>query len=139
MGKKSKRDSEHDIIEKEINNISTNKKIHYKKTAEKIRQQNWIDWDQKTQKKSVDEIYNSFNNILKESIVEIEQKTKKHKLHVEKPYITSKILNERKSVQKARKKFIKNQSESNEKTFKELKKEYNKTLLKARNNYFETN
>ena len=135
-GKKSKRDSEQNIIEKEINNISTNKKIHYKKTAEKIRQQNWIDWDQKTQKKSVDEIYNSFNNILKESIVEIEQKTKKHKLHVEKPYITSKILNERKSVQKARKKFIKNQSESNEKTFKELKKEYNKTLLKARNNYF---
>ena len=51
------------------------------------------------------------------------------------PYITKAILEQGKSVKKVRKKFIKKPTESNENEYKVQKREYNKTLRNAKNEY----
>ena len=116
---------------------STKNNINYPKTVEKIRKTNWEKWESENSNCNVEERYSSFENIIKKCIVTVDKKTKKQKkLKSDKPYITKEILVQKTKVEKARKKFLKKNNNENEIEFKTLKKEYDKALRSARNEYF---
>ena len=66
----------------------------------------------------------------------LHENSKKRKNEPKMPYITKTILEKGKIVQKARKKFLNKTTETNENKYKDLKREYNKTLRKAKNEYY---
>ena len=123
------------------NDLNTEQKtknsINYPKTVEKIRKTDWEKWETEYANCNVDEMYGSFENIIKKCIVTVDKKTKKQKkLKSDKPHITKVILEQKTKVEKARKKFLKKNNDENEIEFKTLKKEYDKALRTARNEYY---
>jgi hypothetical protein len=111
--------------------------INYPKTVEKIRKTDWAKWETEYANCNVEEMYGSFENIIKKCIVTDDKKTKKQKkLKSDKP---KEILEQKSKVEKARKKFLKKNNEVNEIEFKSLKKVYDKALRAARNEYYVQN
>ena len=110
-----------------------NKRVHYKKSAKEIQKVDWRNWTQINKKTDLNKLYDSFHNIIQNCIVHENSKSKKNEPKM--PYITQAILAQGKTVKKARKKFLKKTTESNENEYKALKREYNKTLRKAKNEY----
>ena len=84
-------------------------------------------------KSDLNTLYDSFHNIIQNCIVY--ETTKRKKNEPKMPYITKTILEHGKKVKNARKKFIKKPTETHENKYKVLKREYNKTLRKAKNDY----
>ena len=111
-----------------------NKRVHYKKSAKEIQKVDWRNWTQINKKTDLNKLYDSFHNIIQNCIVHENSKSKKNEPKM--PYITQAILAQGKTVKKARKKFLKKTTESNENEYKALKREYNKTLRKAKNEYY---
>lgn len=115
----------------------TKNSINYHKTVEKIRKTDWVKWEIEYANCNVEVMYSSFENIIKKCIVIDDKKTKKQKkLKSDKPFITKEILEQKSKVEKARKNFLKKNNEVNEIEFKSLKKEYDKALRTARNEYY---
>ena len=114
----------------------TKSSINYSKTVNKIRKTDWRKWETEYVNCNVEEMYDSFEEIIKKCIVTVDKKTKKQKL--DKPFVTKEILEQKTKVEKARKKFLKNNNEGNEIQFKTLKKKYDKSLRDARNEYYGT-
>ena len=111
-----------------------NKRVHYKKSAKEIQKVDWRKWTQMNKKSDINELYDSFHNIIQNCIIHENCKRKKNEPKM--PYITKAILEQGNTVKKARKKFLKKTTESNENEYKVLKREYNKTLKKAKNEYY---
>ena len=111
------------------------KRVHYKKSAYNIQKVNWNNWNQINKKSDLNKLYDSFHNTILNCIVYENCKRKKNEPKM--PYITKTILDQGKTVKKARKKFIKKRTETNENEYKALKREYNKTLRKAKNDYYQ--
>ena len=111
------------------------KRVHYKKSANNIQKVNWNNWTQINKKSDLNKLYDSFHNTILNCIVYENCKRKKNEPKM--PYITKTILEQGKTVKKARKKFIKKRTETNENEYKALKREYNKTLRKAKNDYYQ--
>ena len=116
------------VIEKD------NKRVHYKKSANEIQKVDWRKWTQMNKNSDLNELYDSFHNIIQNCI--IHENSKKKNNEPKMPYITIAILEQGKTVKKARQKFLKKTTESNENEYKALKREYNKTLRKAKNEYY---
>ena len=111
-----------------------NKRVHYKKSAKEIQKVDWRKWTQMNKKSDINELYDSFHNIIQNCIIHENCKRKKNEPKM--PYITKAILEQGNTAKKARKKFLKKTTESNENEYKVLKREYNKTLKKAKNEYY---
>ena len=111
-----------------------NKRVHYKKSAYEIQKVDWRKWTQINKNKDLNELYDSFHNTIQNCIRHENSKRKKNEPKM--PYITKAILEQGKSVKKVRKKFIKKPTESNENEYKVQKREYNKTLRNAKNEYY---
>ena len=109
------------------------KRVHYKKSAKQIQKVDWRNWTQINKKSDLNTLYDSFHNIIQNCIVY--ETTKRKKNEPKMPYITKTILEHGKKVKNARKKFIKKPTETHENKYKVLKRKYNKTLRKAKNDY----
>ena len=109
-------------------------KIHYKKSLELINKVDWKDWIQQNKTKELNEMYESFHETIQSCIVHEIQSQRKKKDPM--PYITKEITDQRKKQEKARKKFLKKRTETNEKIYKTLKNEYTTALRKAKNEYY---
>ena len=90
---------------KETPRENETKRVHYKKSAYNIQKVNWNNWNQINKKSDLNKLYDSFHNTILNCIVYENCKRKKNEPKM--PYITKTILDQGKTVKKARKKFIK--------------------------------
>ena len=108
--------------------------IHYSKTLEKLNQIDWQNWHESSNDQTVNEMYNSFNSKMQESLVFETKKMRKSKQS--QPWFTKEIFDLKKEVEKARKKFLKKSDHFNENEYKNLKRKYNKQLKVAKNDFY---
>ena len=116
------------------NSSNINETIHFSKTLKNIQSINWNEWQVLSDDSSVDDIYNSFHSKMQQSLVFEKKKTKKK--FQSQPWFTNDILTQKKQVEKARKKFLKKADQHNEITYRILKKNYNKNLKLAKNEFY---
>ena len=135
-GLKTNKASNNEIIDNNDPNTEPKAKssINYPKTVDNIRKTDWKKWETDIANCTVEQMYGSFEEIIKNCIVNVEKKTKNRESN--KPYVTKEILEQKTIVEKARKKFLKKNNEENEIEFKTLKRKYDKTLRVARNEYY---
>ena len=79
--------------------------IHYSKTLEKLNEIDWQNWHESSNDQTVNEMYNSFNSKMQESLVFETKKMRKSKQS--QPWFTKEIFDLKKEVEKARKNFLK--------------------------------
>merc|ERR1711899_623782 len=82
----------------------------------------------------IDDTYDSFQNIIKNSLGF--QKVKSRKMKPLKNWMTTNLLMQRLEVAKARKKLYKSRTEANENLYKSMNKEYKKEVIKAKWVYY---
>ena len=130
-GKKSNSHFNKEIIDskKHVN------KIHYEKSTENISKIDWKKWMKDNEKSNSDQTFDSFHQIIKQCM-QYQDKKVNRKKHPIMPWITKDILKQKNELDKVRKKFIKRNTEENEKKYKEMKKNYNMTLKNSKNNYY---
>ena len=110
------------------------KKLDYKKNQNNLEKVNWTEWINLTNNLHVNELYNSFRDIIRSSMTFENQCSRK--LRPKKSWMTKEILVFKLEVNKARIKFIKKPSDSNEQAFKLLKTRYRSLLKEAKHRYF---
>ena len=116
------------------NNVSTGDRVHIDKTIEKLKKVDWKLWDEQTKNLDIDNTYDSFQNIIKNS--QKYQKVKSCKIKPLKNWMTKNLLMQRLEVAKARKKFYNSRTEVNENLYKSMNKEYKKEVIKAKWVYY---
>ena len=116
------------------NNVSTGDRVHIDKTIEKLKKVDWKLWDEQTKNLDIDNTYDSFQNIIKNS--QKYQKVKSCKIKPLKNWMTKNLLMQRLEVAKARKKFYNSRTEANENLYKSMNKEYKKEVIKAKWVYY---
>ena len=116
------------------NNVSTWDRVHIDKTIEKLKKVDWKLWDEQTKNLDIDDTYDSFQNIIKNS--QKYQKVKSCKIKPLKNWMTKNLLMQRLEVAKARKKFYNSRTEANENLYKSMNKEYKKEVIKAKWVYY---
>ena len=123
---------------KKANNNETankiNETIHFSQTLANLEKINWNEWENVSHDLSVNELYESFNTKIQQSLAYEKNKSKKKKKS--QPWYTKEIQNLKKQLDKKRKKFLKKSDEHNENEYKILKRNYNKELKTAKNNYY---
>ena len=114
--------------------VSTVDRVHMDKTIENLKKVDWKLWDEQTKNLNIDDTYDSFQNIIKNSL-EL-QKVKSRKMKPLKNWMTTNLLMQRLEVAKARKKFYKSRTEANENLYKSMNKEYRKDVNTAKSVYY---
>ena len=110
------------------------KKIHYKSSAENIQKYNWNKWLEQNKDLDINSTYDSFNEAIQSCITLVNKGKQKEKIQM--PYITKNVTNLRIQTDKARKKFLNKKTDSTEKAYKKLNKEYTYALRKAKDDYY---
>ena len=119
---------------KDSNEQNESKRIHQLKTIENFQKIDWKNWIDSTKNLDIDTMYNSFHDIVQESLV-FEPKQPRKFVPLQE-WMTKTILQQKFLLEKARKKFIKKRSFDNEIAYKKLKKEYKLSIKKAKNDFY---
>ena len=119
---------------KKCNQISV-KKVHYVNSMEKIKEINWSNWISEHESADINETYNSFHNIIQQSIVYETKRVNRKKVALNK-WMTKEILEKKRKMEISRRKFLKRANELNETNYRKLKKEYSNDIKRAKNSYY---
>ena len=84
------------------------KKIHYADSSENIKKINWTEWISQHENSSIDEIHDSFQNIIQECVVFETKKLTKRQFPIN-PWYTKDLLIKRRKMEPSRKKSLENQ------------------------------
>ena len=110
-------------------------KIHYSNSLDNIKQFDWIKWISENEYSDIDTAYDSFHNII-QSITVFESKRINKKRTPICPWMDQALLNKKRLMEIARRKFLRRTNAINETTYRALKKEYNNSIQKAKYSYY---
>ena len=116
------------------NSVNNSQKIDIEKTKQNICKHNWSKWMDNHLNANLNEAYDSFHEVIQTSLVRQQPKQRKAKNH--QPFYNNQIKRLKVSLEKIRKKFLKKPTIENETMYKEERKNYNKQLKTAKQDYY---
>ena len=125
------------VINKTEKNIDKRNvdKIHYSKSLDNIKKFDWMKWISEHELSDIDTAYDSFHNINQEKTVFESKRINKKRTPIC-PWMDKTLLNKKRQMEIARKKFLRRNNAVNETKYRALKKEYNNSIQKAKYNYY---
>ena len=92
-------------------------------------------WISEHELSDIDTAYDSFHNIIQEKTVFESKRINKKRTPIC-PWMDKTLLNKKRQMEIARKKFLRRNNAVNETEYRALKKEYNNSIQKAKYNYY---